>query len=71
MSWDRILVMEAGEVGVSAVFRPGREAASLSHQEFDTPIALYDRGGLFRGMCERSGISRAELVKAHAFVRGD
>lgn len=28
-----------------------------SVEEFDTPKALYDRGGIFRSMCDRSGLS--------------
>ncbi|KAH3916024.1 hypothetical protein HBH56_067840 [Parastagonospora nodorum] len=30
--------------------------------ELDTPINLYNRGGIFRGMCERSGIRREEIL---------
>jgi hypothetical protein len=29
--------------------------------EFDDPLALYDRGGIFHGMCASSGISRADI----------
>ncbi|KAI9818105.1 MAG: hypothetical protein M1827_000730 [Pycnora praestabilis] len=29
--------------------------------ELDTPIALYDKGGIFRGMCDRSGIRREDF----------
>lgn len=29
--------------------------------ELDRPIALYDRGGIFRGMCDRSGIRRQDF----------
>ena len=29
--------------------------------ELDTPIALFERGGIFRGMCERSGIRREDF----------
>ncbi|KAF2454825.1 P-loop containing nucleoside triphosphate hydrolase protein [Lineolata rhizophorae] len=32
--------------------------------ELDTPIALYDRGGIFRGMCDRSGIRREDMLGA-------
>jgi len=35
--------------------------------EYESPLALFDRAdGIFRGMCERSGISRADIVAAHA-----
>ena len=29
--------------------------------ELDSPIALYDRGGIFRSMCDRSGIRREDF----------
>lgn len=47
ISWDRILVMNAGEI-----------------EDFDTPLNLFDRGGLFRSMCDRSNITREEIVHA-------
>jgi ABC-type multidrug transport system ATPase subunit len=47
MSWNRILVMDEGNV-----------------VEFDGPLELFDRGGLFRGMCDQSGIAREEIVRA-------
>lgn len=30
--------------------------------ELDTPINLYNRGGIFRSMCERSGIRGEEIL---------
>jgi len=30
--------------------------------EMDTPLALFDGGGIFRGMCDRSNIRREDLV---------
>ncbi|ORX36438.1 P-loop containing nucleoside triphosphate hydrolase protein [Kockovaella imperatae] len=33
-----------------------------SGSEYDTPLALFDRGGLFRAMCEQSAIDREEIV---------
>lgn len=33
-------------------------------QEFDTPLNLFDGEGLFRSMCDRSNISREDIVKA-------
>nr|XP_019004389.1 uncharacterized protein I203_02506 [Kwoniella mangroviensis CBS 8507]OCF67850.1 hypothetical protein I203_02506 [Kwoniella mangroviensis CBS 8507] len=47
ISWDRILVMNAGQI-----------------EEFDTPLNLYDTQGLFRSMCEKSNISREEILRA-------
>ena len=32
--------------------------------ELDTPLVLYERGGIFRGMCERSGIRREDFEEA-------
>ncbi|KAJ8608779.1 hypothetical protein MRB53_039464 [Persea americana] len=29
--------------------------------ELDSPLALFDKGGIFRGMCDRSGIRREEF----------
>lgn len=47
IGWDKILVMDAGEVA-----------------EFASPLELFDRGGIFRSMCEQSDITRAEIVRA-------
>lgn len=47
ISWDRILVMNAGEI-----------------EDFDSPLALFDAGGMFRVMCDRSSISREEIIRA-------
>jgi ATP-binding cassette subfamily C (CFTR/MRP) protein 1 len=30
--------------------------------ELDTPLALFDKGGIFRGMCDRSGIRREDFA---------
>ncbi|EXM12456.1 ATPase [Fusarium oxysporum f. sp. vasinfectum 25433] len=30
--------------------------------ELDMPLALYDAGGIFRGMCDRSGIRRENFL---------
>ncbi|KAF1965754.1 multidrug resistance-associated protein 5 [Bimuria novae-zelandiae CBS 107.79] len=32
--------------------------------ELDKPLALYDQGGIFRGMCDRSGIRREDFFTA-------
>ncbi|EMC91328.1 hypothetical protein BAUCODRAFT_39495 [Baudoinia panamericana UAMH 10762] len=44
ISYDRILVMDAGNVA-----------------ELDTPINLYDANGIFRSMCQKSGIRREDF----------
>ena len=52
--------MDAGSVAVSSylcnVFR-----ITMFPQEFDTPCNLYHRGGLFRGMCDRSNITLQDI----------
>lgn len=65
ISYDRIVVMDAGSVAVSSclwtaylVFLP------YFLQEFDTPFNLYQNGGLFRGMCERSNITLKDIELA-------
>lgn len=46
LAYDRILVLEKGEL-----------------EEFDEPKKLFDReGGIFREMCNRSGITEADFV---------
>ncbi|KAK5164037.1 ATP-binding cassette transporter yor1 [Saxophila tyrrhenica] len=32
--------------------------------ELDSPISLYDQGGIFRGMCDRSGIRREDFFNS-------
>lgn len=32
--------------------------------ELDTPLTLYDQGGIFRGMCDRSGIRREDFFNS-------
>lgn len=32
--------------------------------ELDTPVSLYDKGGIFRGMCDRSGIRREDFFES-------
>ncbi|KAI4659604.1 uncharacterized protein J4E79_006139 [Alternaria viburni] len=33
--------------------------------ELDSPLNLYDQGGIFKGMCDRSGIKREEIAGAN------
>ena len=48
IGYDRIVVMNDGKVA-----------------EYDSPLALFDRpDSIFRGMCDRSGIKREEVVQA-------
>ena len=32
--------------------------------EFNVPLRLYDSDGIFKGMCNQSGITRDEIVRA-------
>jgi ATP-binding cassette, subfamily C (CFTR/MRP), member 1 len=67
LSYDRILVMDAGEVAVMRLFYQSRcwGVTHICYQELDTPLSLYDKpDGIFRGMCDRSNISRAEIEKS-------
>jgi ATP-binding cassette subfamily C (CFTR/MRP) protein 1 len=47
IDYDRIVVMDQGRIA-----------------EIDTPLALYNASNsIFRGMCERSGIRREEILR--------
>jgi ATP-binding cassette subfamily C (CFTR/MRP) protein 1 len=37
--------------------------------EFDDPLVLYDRGGIFHGMCASSGISRADICSQREHIK--
>jgi ABC-type multidrug transport system fused ATPase/permease subunit len=53
IGYDRILVMDQGNVA-----------------ELDSPLRLFEKeGGIFRGMCERSGIRREDFLGAGREVR--
>ena len=39
--------------------------------ELDTPISLYDQGGIFRSMCDRSGIRREDFFNSTEAHLGD
>ncbi|KZS94671.1 ABC protein [Sistotremastrum niveocremeum HHB9708] len=52
LSYDRILVLDAGQIA-----------------EFDTPLNLFAKDeGIFRGMCERSNITRDDIEKSTARI---
>ncbi|KAH7103342.1 ATP-dependent bile acid permease [Auriculariales sp. MPI-PUGE-AT-0066] len=34
--------------------------------EFDTPLALYDAGGIFRSMCNKASLSREDIIRIRA-----
>ncbi|KAJ7678473.1 ABC protein [Mycena rosella] len=53
ISYDRILVLEAGNIA-----------------EFDTPLTLFSRpDSIFRGLCEKSNITSADIEKAVLYAR--
>ncbi|KAF7330282.1 ABC protein [Mycena venus] len=53
ISYDRILVLEAGNIA-----------------EFDTPLTLFSRpDSIFRGLCDKSNITSADIEKAILFDR--
>jgi len=41
--------------------------------EFDTPMALFDAGGIFRSLCDQASLSREDIlrIRAAAFVKED
>lgn len=48
ISWDRVLIMHEGQVA-----------------QFASPLELYDdEQGIFRGMCDESGITRDDILKS-------
>jgi len=50
LAYDKVCVMDSGSV-----------------VEFDEPIVLFDKpSGVFRQMCESSGVKRADVVEAMA-----
>ncbi|OJJ79082.1 uncharacterized protein ASPGLDRAFT_137585 [Aspergillus glaucus CBS 516.65] len=47
VNYDRICVMDQGRIA-----------------EMDTPLNLWDKAdGIFRGMCDKSGITRQDIKK--------
>ena len=40
------------------------DLATYENQEFETPLKLFDSGGLFRSMCDRSSIYRDDILNA-------
>ncbi|KAK2024466.1 ABC transporter [Colletotrichum zoysiae] len=55
INYDRICVMDAGRIA-----------------ELDTPLALWQReGGIFRSMCDRSGIRLEDIRSASESIRPD
>lgn len=41
--------------------------------EYDTPLTLYDAGGIFRSLCEQASLTREDIVRirAAAFIKKD
>ena len=63
ISYDRILVLDAGTVAVSAILIGTRTCPLTFYgQEFDTPETLFkNEEGIFRSMCEGSNISLDDI----------
>ena len=65
ISYDRICVLDAGQIAVSLF--PFDLVHKISNsclfQEFDTPANLFALSdGIFRGMCDRSAITLDDIV---------
>ena len=66
ISYDRICVLDAGQIAVSFFLTFVHEITNLClFQEFDTPANLFALpDGIFRGMCERSAITLDDIKLA-------
>ena len=66
ISYDRICVLDAGQIAVSFPFDLVHKIRnSCLFQEFDTPANLFALSdGIFRGMCERSAITLDDIKLA-------
>ena len=63
ISYDRICVLDAGQIVVSFLLNSFlRFQAQCLFQEFDTPANLFALSdGIFRGMCEQSAITLDDI----------
>ena len=63
ISYDRICVLDAGQIVVSFLFTSFlRFQTQCLFQEFDTPANLFALSdGIFRGMCEQSAITLDDI----------
>ena len=66
ISYDRICVLDAGQIAVSFLLTLVHKIPNLClFQEFDTPANLFALSdGIFRGMCERSAITLDDIKLA-------
>jgi ABC-type multidrug transport system fused ATPase/permease subunit len=65
IAYDRICVLDAGQVAVSATQNLVDVTLIFESQEFDTPMKLYaNPDGIFRGMCDRSSIDEDDIKLA-------
>src|SRR5258708_25622643 len=62
ISYDRICVLDAGQITVSLQKKLCYAMLRVCMQEFDTPERLYDKpNGIFRGMCQQSSITLDDI----------
>jgi ABC-type multidrug transport system fused ATPase/permease subunit len=65
ISYDRICVLDAGQIAVSTDFCLSLLKPESVIKEFDTPANLYQNThGIFRGMCERSSITLQDILQS-------
>jgi ATP-binding cassette, subfamily C (CFTR/MRP), member 1 len=62
LSYDRIIVVDAGEIAVCFILcLIAFSGPHIPNQEFDTPLNLYDQGGIFHSLCKKSTLSRKDI----------
>jgi ABC-type multidrug transport system ATPase subunit len=61
--YDKVLVLDKGQVVVSRILPLLHYRGLLGRtlQEFDTPLNLFERNGVFRSLCDQSRIGRKEI----------
>ena len=65
ISYDRICVLDAGQIAVRLFIFYFYYYSNCLFQEFDTPVNLFGIfDGIFRSMCERSGVTLEDIKLA-------
>ena len=63
LGYDRILVLDAGRISVSPHGQMVDYFTDETVQEFDTPLALFNKeDGIFRGLCLKSNITQEDIL---------
>ena len=72
ISYDRICVLDAGQIAVSFFLTWFiKLQTQFFFQEFDSPASLFALSdGIFRGMCEQSGITLRDIKLAAIAKKG-